>query len=191
MLVSASSISGGLWDEISLTKDPFHTGTVSNVSLNRRLAWSLHAVDADLRRRLVPSAIHAPEALRAGLVAALVAHRKPGARDRVVMVAVTLLAGVNDHPEDARAVADFVAPLRDASPRVVVDLIPYNPIPGDDAFVRPTFEAVANFQRALKDRAPGLFVGVRNARGDDEMAACGQLATDAAARVTGPSRLKI
>ena len=96
------------------------------------------------------------------------------------MVAVTLLAGVNDQERHARELAAFVEPLRKRVPRLVVDLIPYNPVPGD-VFERPGRAAVSAFQQELKRSAPTLFVGVRNARGDDEMAACGQLATSTTA----------
>ena len=61
-------------------------------------------------------------------------------------------------------------------PRRGVDLIPYTPAPGD-VLERPGRAAVSAFQQELKRSDPTLFVGVRNARGDDEMAACGQLAT--------------
>ena len=98
------------------------------------------------------------------------------------MLAVTLLAGVNDRLEDARRLAAFVEPLRARFPRVVIDLIPYNPVVGDE-FQRPGREAVSAFQKELKKHASGnLFVGVRSARGDDEAAACGQLATEALRR---------
>ena len=45
-------------------------------------------------------------------------------------------------------------------PRLVVDLIPYNPVPGD-VFERPGRAAVSAFQQELKRRDPTLFVGVR------------------------------
>ena len=50
---------------------------------------------------------------------------------------------------------------------------------GDDD--RPGRAAVSAFQQELKRSDSTLFVGVRNARGDDEMAACGQLATSTTA----------
>ena len=142
----------------------------------------MHAVDPDLRKRLVPTAAWEPEALRDGLLDALRATRPMHSKERSVMLAVTLLAGVNDSLEHARALAEFVAPVRAETPRLIVDLIPYNPIDAADAFQRPSFEAVSAFQRELKAHAPGLFIGVRNARGDDEAAACGQLATNAQKR---------
>lgn len=147
-----------------------------------QLAWSLHAADEQLRRRLVPTASYSPEELRAGLIDALCLGQGEGEstrsskKDRAVMLAVTLLAGVNDSPQHAGDLAAFLEPLRAASPRVMVDLIPYNPVDADaDEFQRPSFEAVSAFQQRLKALSPGLFVGVRNARGDDDNAACGQL----------------
>lgn len=149
------------------------------------LAWSVHAVDPALRKKLVPSAAFSPDELLAGLTEALqyASDHAPGYRHRPVMLAVTLLAGVNDGDDHAKALADFVRPLRDVTDRVVVDLIPYNPTPGDE-FRRPTFDAVSNFQQTLRKHSPNLFVGVRNARGDDEAAACGQLATASKKRQT-------
>jgi len=141
-----------------------------------QMAWSLHAADAALRKKLVPTAGFEPEVLRDGLAEAVEAHRCESSKDRAVMVAVTLLAGVNDQLCHARELAAFVEPLRKRVPRLVVDLIPYNPVPGD-VFERPGRAAVSAFQQELKKSDPTLFVGVRNARGDDEMAACGQLAT--------------
>merc|ERR1719311_91849 len=65
-----------------------------------QMAWSLHA--ADLRKRLVPTAGFEPEVLRDGLAEAVEAHRDGSSKDRAVMVAVTLLAGVNDQPRHAK-----------------------------------------------------------------------------------------
>ena len=67
-----------------------------------QLAWSLHAADADLRKRLVPTACYEPEVLRDGLAEAVEAHRCESSKDRAVMIAVTLLAGVNDQPHHAK-----------------------------------------------------------------------------------------
>ena len=59
-----------------------------------QLAWSLHAADAELRKRLVPTAGFEPEVLRDGLAEAVEAHRCESSKDRAVMAAVALLAGV-------------------------------------------------------------------------------------------------
>jgi 23S rRNA (adenine2503-C2)-methyltransferase len=56
----------------------------------------------------------------------------------------------------------------------MVNLIPFNPIPGS-SFKRPEPGVVAAFRDQL-DRA-GVPVRMRMAKGDDMLAACGQLAT--------------
>ena len=77
------------------------------------------------------------------------------------MVAVTLLAGVNDQPSPRERISGLRgASSRKRVPRLVVDLIPYNPVPGD-VFERPGRAAVSAFQQPPRC--------VRNARGDDEL----------------------
>jgi 23S rRNA (adenine2503-C2)-methyltransferase len=78
-----------------------------------------------------------------------------------------LLGGFNDSPEDARRVAKLLAGIR-----AKVNLIPWNP--GDLPYQRPEPERVAEFQRILIDKGVPCFV--RDSRGQDVMAACGQLA---------------
>ena len=78
-----------------------------------------------------------------------------------------LLAGFNDSPEDARRVAKLLSNLR-----AKVNLIPWNP--GELPFQRPDPARVDEFRRILLDK--GVLVFVRDSRGQDVMAACGQLA---------------
>jgi 23S rRNA (adenine2503-C2)-methyltransferase len=78
-----------------------------------------------------------------------------------------LLGGFNDAPEDARRVARLVANLR-----AKVNLIPWNP--GDLPYHKPDAERVEEFRRVLTDKGVRAFV--RYSRGQDVMAACGQLA---------------
>jgi 23S rRNA (adenine2503-C2)-methyltransferase len=78
-----------------------------------------------------------------------------------------LLGGLNDSPEDARRVARLLANLR-----VKVNLIPWNP--GELPFDKPDPTRVEEFRRILTDRGVRAFV--RFSRGQDVMAACGQLA---------------
>ncbi len=88
------------------------------------LAWSVHAADAELRKMLVPSTRFSPTELRDGLVSALLS-RPPG-RYRQLMLAATLIDGVNCDGAAARQLAEFIKPLREATgDRVMVDLIPY------------------------------------------------------------------
>jgi 23S rRNA (adenine2503-C2)-methyltransferase len=83
-----------------------------------------------------------------------------------------LLGGFNDSPEDAHRVVRLLANLR-----AKVNLIPWNP--GDLPHKRPEPGRVAEFQRILIDKGVPCFV--RDSRGQDVMAACGQLALAEAA----------
>lgn len=79
-----------------------------------------------------------------------------------------LLPGINDTPSDARAVAEFCAPLG----RVLVNVIPYNP--GTMPLSRaPEPYEVSRFIGWLRER--GLPVRERITKGRSLMAACGQL----------------
>jgi 23S rRNA (adenine2503-C2)-methyltransferase len=78
-----------------------------------------------------------------------------------------LLGGLNDSLEDARRVARLLANLR-----AKVNLIPWNP--GELPFEKPDAPRVEEFRRILTDK--GLRAFVRLSRGQDVMAACGQLA---------------
>lgn len=138
------------------------------------LAWSVHAAEDGLRRRLVPTTRSSMADLREGLRQALLSLPKNG---RQCMIEVVLIEGVNDRPEDAAAMLAFLTPLIEATrhAKVMVDLIPYNSVDHADAFRKPSFERVSDYQRVLK--AGGIFTFVRTTRGDDGDAACGQLAT--------------
>ncbi len=87
----------------------------------------------------------------------------------------TLMKGVNDQPEHARALAKL---MRDFDRRVQmsdaakVNLIPFNPFPGT-RYARSGAEDIRAFQKVLNNA--GLVAPVRRTRGDDIDAACGQL----------------
>jgi 23S rRNA (adenine2503-C2)-methyltransferase len=78
-----------------------------------------------------------------------------------------LLGGFNDSAEDARRVVKLLANLR-----AKVNLIPWNP--GDLPYEKPDAERTEEFRRILADKDMRVFV--RYSRGQDVMAACGQLA---------------
>lgn len=78
-----------------------------------------------------------------------------------------LLGGFNDSPEDARRVVKLLSNLR-----AKVNLIPWNP--GDLPYEKPDPGRVEEFRKIVADK--GLPVFVRYSRGQDVMAACGQLA---------------
>jgi 23S rRNA (adenine2503-C2)-methyltransferase len=78
-----------------------------------------------------------------------------------------LLGGFNDAPEDARRVAKLLGNLR-----AKVNLIPWNP--GELPYKKPDAARIEEFRRILTDKDIRVFV--RYSRGQDVMAACGQLA---------------
>jgi 23S rRNA (adenine2503-C2)-methyltransferase len=78
-----------------------------------------------------------------------------------------LLGGVNDSPEDARRVVKLIANLR-----AKVNLIPWNP--GELPYRAPDPQRLEEFRRILAEKDVPVFV--RYSRGQDIMAACGQLA---------------
>ncbi len=126
------------------------------------LAVSLHATTDALRDQLVPLNQRWP------LAELLPAAREYGRRTgRRVTLEYTLLAGVNDGPEDARRLAEIARGLPSK-----INLIPYNPVPGLQ-WKRPTPEAVEAFARRLYPVAPAVMV--RSTLGGEIWAACGQL----------------
>src|SRR5204862_7212248 len=126
-----------------------------------RLALSLHAPSDALRSELMPVNDRYPLEDVIAECARYVELRR-----RKVFVEYVMLAGVNDRPEHARA----LAALLDAK-LFKVNLIPYNPTGMYDGSSR---EAIASFKHVL-DRAR-LPATVRLTRGRDIAAACGQLA---------------
>lgn len=142
------------------------------------LAWSVHASREAVRRELVPTTKYTMEELREGYIKALLDRSRSM---RTTMLEVTLLDKINDSLEDAEHLADFCQPLLKSVPgiKLVVNLIPWNDISASfgpaSVYRKPTTERIGEFQKALIGR--GILCYVRTTRGDDEGAACGQLAT--------------
>ncbi|MGA7537800.1 MAG: 23S rRNA (adenine(2503)-C(2))-methyltransferase RlmN [Steroidobacteraceae bacterium] len=131
---------------------------------NVALAVSLHAPDDELRNELVP--INRKHPIAELLEACW--HYIDEQNGRSVTFEYVLLAGINDAPAQARALARLLAghPAK-------VNLIPFNPFPGT-RYERSRPEAVQRFRDELIRR--GVLATVRRTRGDDIDAACGQLA---------------
>ena len=112
----------------------------------------------------------------ASLAARRVVPSPPGPRSatftkkRSVTFEYTLLDGVNDHPEHARALVKILRSLPSK-----LNLIPFNPFPGTSYRCSST-ERIQAFQDIVREG--GLIATVRKTRGDDIDAACGQLAGD-------------
>ena len=133
------------------------------------LAVSLTAIDQDLRRRLMPVAKKYPVADLLATCRAL-----PLPRRKRITFEYVMLAGVNDGVPQARALVRALAGIR-----CKVNLIPFNPFPGA-AFGRSDDVAVARFQDALRNA--GVHATVRESRGPDIAAACGQLVAEESGR---------
>lgn len=127
------------------------------------LAVSLHAADDETRSRLMPINRKYP---LAALMDACRAYPMPS-RKRITFEYI-LLKEVNDRAEDARRLVRLLS-----SVRCKVNLIPFNPHP-DLPFERPSEERVLAFQDILQQAH--LTATIRQSRGADIRAACGQLA---------------
>jgi 23S rRNA (adenine2503-C2)-methyltransferase len=142
-------------------------GLESDVSL----AVSLHAPDDDLRTSLVPLNKKYPiEELMAACVRYAIRKKRES-----VTFEYTLMKGVNDQPEHARALARLMRRFDAQVQRgdsAKVNLIPFNPFPGT-RFERSEDSTIRAFQTILLDA--GVLTMVRRTRGDDIDAACGQL----------------
>jgi 23S rRNA (adenine2503-C2)-methyltransferase len=126
------------------------------------LAISLHAARDELRDVLVP--INRRHPLGA-LIPAAQAYAQQGGRR--VSYEWVLLDGVNDTPRDAEELARLL------DTRLAhVNLIPFNPV-ADTPYREPSPASVRRFAADLRRR--GLNVTVRDTRGRESDAACGQL----------------
>lgn len=128
------------------------------------LAISLHAPNDVLRSSIMPINKKYPiaqllESVR-GYMASLPDKRVP-------VIEYTLIAGVNDHRQHARELAQL---LQDFPCKI--NLIPFNPFSLSD-YRRPSGSSVTNFRQILQQA--GYTVTVRTTRADDIGAACGQL----------------
>jgi 23S rRNA (adenine2503-C2)-methyltransferase len=159
---------------ISISKRRITLSTSGVVPMMRRcgeelgvnLAVSLHAVTDELRDRIVPINRKYPiaELLEA-------CRTYPGASNaRRITFEYVMLKGVNDSLADAR---ELVRLLKGIPSKI--NLIPFNPWPGApfERSDRRQIERFADFINAAGYASP-----VRTPRGEDIMAACGQLKSD-------------
>jgi len=126
------------------------------------LAVSLHAVDEATRSKIVPLNRKWPmaEILR-------VCKELPFSERQRITFEYVLLSGVNDSPKDAIKLAGFLQGMR-----CKVNLLPWNPFSGV-SFKRPADGIIEEFRRVLASRR--IIVTVRQSKGLDIRAACGQL----------------
>jgi 23S rRNA (adenine2503-C2)-methyltransferase len=159
---------------LSISKRKITLSTAGVVPVIRRcgaelgvnLAISLHAVRDELRDQLVPLNKKYP------IAELLDACRTyPGSSNaRRITFEYVMLEGVNDSPADARELVRLLAGIP-----AKVNLIPFNPWPGAP-FECSSEAAIAEFGDIVN--AAGYSSPVRQPRGRDILAACGQLKSE-------------
>ena len=163
---------GGLgWRQITVSTAGLVPGidALADADLNVHLAVSLHAPDDTTRSRLVPlnRRWRVAEVLAA-------ARRFLDRTGRIPTIEYCLLEGVNDSDEQALMLAEHMRGFR-----AHVNLIPHNPIGAGlsgAVYRRPSPDRIDRFLRLL--RASHVVAHLRDTRGDDVSAACGQLRAD-------------
>jgi 23S rRNA (adenine2503-C2)-methyltransferase len=132
------------------------------------LALSLHAPDDELRDTLVPvnSRWKVSEALEA-------ARYYADATGRRVSIEYALIRDINDQPWRADLLGKRLHGA--LGPLVHVNVIPLNPTPGSEWDASPK-AAEREFVRRVRER--GVSCTVRDTRGREIAAACGQLAAE-------------
>ncbi|MCH2459706.1 MAG: 23S rRNA (adenine(2503)-C(2))-methyltransferase RlmN [Gemmatimonadetes bacterium] len=169
---------GAVHDSLTILNQGYKVGarriTVSTVGvvpgileLARRpeqfgLALSLHAPLSKLREELIPLEKRYP---LPEVIEALSQFQDSGGKR--ITYEYTMIRGVNDDPELIRPLANLANRVR-----AFVNLIPYNPIPYQ-AWHPSSAERIHAFAKGLTKQ--GVSVAVRETRGSDIDAACGQL----------------
>ena len=138
------------------------------------LAISLHAPNDALRDELVPINKKYPlQQLIAACQRYLAKDGNESSR-RHVTVEYVMLDGVNDHAEHAQQLVKLLKNLPSK-----INLIPFNPFP-HAPYGRSSRNRIIAFQKTLSDA--GFVCTIRQTRGDDIDAACGQLVGQVADR---------
>lgn len=126
------------------------------------LAFSLHSADDAIRSELIPinRRFKLDDVMQA--IDEIKLHER-----QTVEYEYLLIKELNDGPEDAQKLYEL---LKERTH--MVNIIPFNPFPGS-RYQRPAPEDVERFKSELVSL--GLRVMVRKTKGDDILAACGQL----------------
>lgn len=146
------------------------------------LAISLHAPNDPLRNELVPINKKYPlEQLIAACQRYLAKDGNESSRKHITIEYV-MLDGVNDKPEHALQLLKL---LKDLPSKI--NLIPFNPFP-HAPYGRSSRNRIMAFQKTLSDA--GFVCTIRQTRGDDIDAACGQLVGQVADRTRRAEKWK-
>ena len=128
------------------------------------LTISLHAPNDALRNELVP--INKKYSIEKLLDSVMRYVEKCGDQRKTTMEYI-LINKVNDSLENAKELAKILRRIPSK-----INLIPFNPFPGS-IYKRPSNMRVTAFKKVLQKE--GYITTVRTTRGEDIMAACGQL----------------
>ncbi len=135
---------------------------LAKLDLGINLAISLHAVDDELREKLMPinKAYNISSIMDA-------VRRFPVNLRKKVMFEYLIIKDINDDLESAKKLVKLLNGIPSK-----VNLIYFNPYEGSP-FKRPSDEDVKRFQKYLLDK--GVICTIRESKGLDISAACGQL----------------
>jgi len=135
---------------------------LGKMDLGINLAISLHAVDDELREQLMPIN-------KAYNIASIIEAVKnfPVNQRKKVLFEYLMIKDVNDDIKSAKKLVKLLNGLK-----AKVNLIYFNPYPGTD-FKRPDYKDMRQFQEYLLSK--GVLCTIRESKGIDISAACGQL----------------
>jgi len=135
---------------------------LGEADLGVHIAISLHAVDDELRTELIPMN-------KAYNIASIIeaVRRFPIDTRKRVMFEYLVIKGKNDDIGSAKKLVKLLSGIK-----AKVNLIYFNPYPGSD-YQRPSREDMVAFQEYLVQH--GLLCTIRDSKGIDISAACGQL----------------
>jgi 23S rRNA (adenine2503-C2)-methyltransferase len=132
--------------------------------LGVKLAVSLHAPNDDIRNQIMP--INRKYPLKT-LIEACKEYQRRSERRQFITMEYVMLKGVNDQPEHAQELMELVQGLE-----VKFNLIPFHYWDGAP-FEPSSNNAIHRFSKILEDN--WFAAPIRRSRGEDIMAACGQL----------------
>ena len=130
-----------------------------------RLAVSLHAPNKEIHSQIMPI----NDKFKIEEIMNACSEYQQGDHSRYITFEYLLLKGINDSQENAKELINL---LKKYKLRALFNLIPFNPWPGC-CFAPSDRKTVEAFSKALEDA--GFAAPIRVARGQDILAACGQL----------------
>lgn len=134
-------------------------------------ALSLHAPTQELRLKIVPTAkAYSIEKI----MDALDYHLARSKKTRVLIESI-VIKGINDSVEVAHEFGKLLAATDMRREKLILNLIPYNPTLVEADYEAPSDEVVHQMQDLMIEEY-GMHVRIRKEMGQDNQAACGQLA---------------